>query len=135
MCIKLGGGLSGSLPGDDGSFSNTWILDEYRRPVSGMISAVGFSGQNLVFRNAAKGGWKPLGPERIATSTDGHILREIDGRPALDLYKEYLGDRAKELPLVAFAKMIASLVLVATSLLFYLHHCLIGRMQSIWQSE
>lgn len=97
----IGGGLSGSLPGEDGVFAKTWALDENRRPVSGVISAVGFSGQQLVFRNAAKGGWKSLGPERIATSADGHILREIDGRPALDLYKEYLGERAKELPMVA----------------------------------
>lgn len=99
--VKVGGGLAGSLPEDDGVFSQTWVLDENRRPVSGKICAVGFSGQQLVFRNSAKGGWKSLGPERIATSAEDHILREIDGRPALSLYKEYLGDRAKELPLVA----------------------------------
>lgn len=98
---KVGGGLAGSLPGEDGQFATTWVLDENRRPVSGKVCAVGFSGKQLVFKNSAKGGWNPLGPERIATSAEGHILREIDGRPALDLYKEYLGDMAKELPLIA----------------------------------
>jgi hypothetical protein len=32
------------------------------------------------------------------TKSDGNILYELDGRPALQLYKEYLGDRASGLP-------------------------------------
>jgi hypothetical protein len=40
----------------------------------------------------------PFGPERIITKSEGNILYEIDGQPALDLYKKYLGEKASELP-------------------------------------
>jgi hypothetical protein len=35
--------------------------------------------------------------ERIITKSVGNVY-EIDGQPALNLYKKYLGDRAVELP-------------------------------------
>lgn len=98
---NVGGGLAGTVPGEDGTFGATWVLDENRRPVDGAISALGFSGESLIYRNAARGGWKPLGPERIVTKADAYTLHELDDRPALDLYKEYLGDEANGLPAVA----------------------------------
>jgi len=99
--IGVGGGLAGSMPGADGTFETTWALDENRRPVNGAIAAIGFSGDALIFRNSARGGWKPLGPQRIATSADAFTLNTLDNRPALELYKEYLGDEADGLPAVA----------------------------------
>jgi hypothetical protein len=44
------------------------------------------------------GGWDPFGPERVITKSKNNILYELDGKPALKLYKEYLGDQAKGLP-------------------------------------
>ena len=44
------------------------------------------------------GGWTPFGPERIVTKSQSNILYELDNQPALDLYKKYLGEKAKELP-------------------------------------
>jgi hypothetical protein len=44
------------------------------------------------------GGWDPFGPERRITASHGNVLRELDGAPALDLYKRYLGDHASGLP-------------------------------------
>jgi hypothetical protein len=46
----------------------------------------------------AIGGWDRFGPERRVTKSKGNVLFELDGRPALQLYKEYLGDRASGLP-------------------------------------
>ncbi|WP_415583315.1 FIST signal transduction protein, partial [Flavobacterium frigoris] len=40
----------------------------------------------------------PFGPERVITKSEGNILYEIDGQPALDLYKKYLGEKSNELP-------------------------------------
>ena len=39
-----------------------------------------------------------LGPEREVTRAEGNVLYELDGQPALELYKRYLGDRADGLP-------------------------------------
>jgi hypothetical protein len=34
----------------------------------------------------------------VSSLSRGNILYEIDGQPALDLYKKYLGDKSSELP-------------------------------------
>jgi hypothetical protein len=44
------------------------------------------------------GGWDAFGVERIITRSSGNILYELDGKSALELYKKYLGEQAKELP-------------------------------------
>lgn len=40
----------------------------------------------------------PFGPERIITRSKGNVLYELDGKNALELYKQYLGEHAKGLP-------------------------------------
>ncbi len=44
------------------------------------------------------GGWEPFGPQRIITKSIDNTLFELDGKSALDLYKNYLGEQANELP-------------------------------------
>ncbi len=39
-----------------------------------------------------------LGPRRSITRCEGNVLFELDGAPALDLYKRYLGEEATGLP-------------------------------------
>jgi hypothetical protein len=43
--------------------------------------------RNLRGYFASFGGWIPFGPERVITKSKGNILYEIDGQPALNLYK------------------------------------------------
>src|SRR5690606_51000 len=74
-----------------------WVLHE-GRPQSGVVSAVGLYGDHLRIGHGSKGGWDPFGPRRQVTRSAGNVLYELDGRPALQLYKEYLGDRAEGLP-------------------------------------
>jgi hypothetical protein len=40
----------------------------------------------------------PFGPARKATRCASNVLYELDGEPALDVYKRYLGEHAKDLP-------------------------------------
>jgi hypothetical protein len=47
------------------------------------------------------GGWDIFGPERRVTRARGNVLYELDGKPALALYKEYLGERSSGLPATA----------------------------------
>ncbi|MCB9513867.1 MAG: hypothetical protein H6694_06105 [Candidatus Latescibacteria bacterium] len=37
-------------------------------------------------------GWEPIGEFREITRSAGHIIQEIDGAPALDVYKLYYGE-------------------------------------------
>ncbi len=88
---------SGGLAGDSDRFQKTWILKD-GVPTSNFVSAVGFYGRNVSIRHGSKGGWDIFGPERRVTKSQDNLLFELDGKPALELYKNYLGDRAKELP-------------------------------------
>lgn len=88
---------TGGLAGDGDRFQKTWVID-HRKVMSGRISAVGFYGDHVVIGHGSKGGWDVFGPERLVTRSLGNVLFEIDGQPALDLFKRYLGDFATGLP-------------------------------------
>lgn len=89
--------MTGGLAGDGPRFGRTWVLDR-DGPRPGVVSAVGLVGTALRVGHGSRGGWDPFGPERTVTRSAGNVLYELDGRPALDLYEEYLGERAVGLP-------------------------------------
>jgi hypothetical protein len=89
--------ITGGLAGDGDRFQKTWVID-HGKSVSGRVSAVGFYGDHVVLGHGSKGGWDIFGPERLVTRSLGNVLFEIDGHPALELYKRYLGDLASGLP-------------------------------------
>jgi len=89
--------VTGGLAGDGDRFVRTWVIVD-GMPRSGFASAVGFYGEQIRIGHGSKGGWDIFGPERIVTRSKGNELYELDGRPALELYKEYLGERASGLP-------------------------------------
>lgn len=91
---------TGGLAGDGARFESTWVLHD-NRPEAGYVSAVGLYGDSVRIGHGSQGGWDIFGPERRVTRSDGAVLYELDGRPALALYKEYLGDRAEGLPATA----------------------------------
>ena len=89
--------ISGGLAGDGANFESTWVLHQ-KSPASGHVSAVGFYGSHVRFGNGCQGGWDVFGPERKVTRAEGSRLFEIDGKNALQVYKNYLGELAKDLP-------------------------------------
>ena len=94
--IKQGATVTGGLAGDGERFAKTWVLQD-GKPVSGVIAALGLYG-NVHLGHGSKGGWKPFGPAREVTRAENNILYELAGKPALALYKTYLGDMAEGLP-------------------------------------
>ena len=89
--------VSGGLAGDKDKFEKTWIIEKGILKQS-EVCAVGFYGTNIHFEAASKGGWDSLGLCRTVTKSEDNILYELDGSPALEIYKRYLGEKAKELP-------------------------------------
>jgi hypothetical protein len=89
--------LSGGLAGDAGTFAGTC---QFTPAGAGARTAfiIGFYGASLDIRCAFEGGWKAFGPARKATRAEGNILYELDGEPALAIYKKYLGAYAADLP-------------------------------------
>jgi len=89
--------VTGGLAGDGVDFKKTLIgLDESGE--GGVIVAVGFYSSALKVGYGSLGGWDPFGLERTITKSKDNILYELDNKPALTLYKEYLGDQAAGLP-------------------------------------
>lgn len=94
---KLQVPVTGGLAGDAARFEKTFTgLNEV--PSQGNVIAVGFYGKNMVVGHGSLGGWDEFGHERVITRSDKNVLYEIDHKNALDLYKQYLGDYADELP-------------------------------------
>lgn len=89
--------ITGGLAADGNRFSKTWTLSNSGL-ASGTVCGVGFYGNRIQVRFGSQGGWDIFGPERKVTRSHKNILYELDSKPALDLYKEYLGDRAVGLP-------------------------------------
>lgn len=90
-------GVTGGLSGDGDRFQQTFVLCN-GQVNSGMIAALAFYSDRLRIGYASVGGWSPFGPERVITKSKSNILYELDGEPALKLYKRYLGEDATELP-------------------------------------
>jgi hypothetical protein len=89
--------LSGGLAGDGANFKNTFVLVD-GVPAENAVTAVGFYGEHIQICASADGGWIPFGVERKITKSEANVLFELDGKPALELYKEFLGEQAKKLP-------------------------------------
>ncbi len=89
--------ISGAIAGDGVRFSETLIgLNDL--PSTNQIVAIGFYGQNLKVKTNKCSGFHVFGPQRTVTKSNLNVLEELDGKPALDLYKEYLGHLSSELP-------------------------------------
>ncbi|MGE4352373.1 MAG: FIST signal transduction protein [Bdellovibrionales bacterium] len=89
--------ISGALAADEFQFKKTVTFlsgDLYERDVVG----IGFYGDSICCSNGSEGGWRPFGPARRVTKAVGNVLVELDGKPALQLYKHYLGEKARDLP-------------------------------------
>lgn len=89
--------ITGGLAGDGSQFKKTFVgLGGCVK--SDQLVAVGFYGDGLVVSYSSRGGWEGFGPRRLITRAEGNTLYMLDGQPALDLYKRYLGARAADLP-------------------------------------
>ncbi len=99
MLQQLPPGLSvtGGLAGDGVSFKETLVFAD-NVPSKHTVTAVGMYGPQLRVGFGSLGGWDPFGPERLVTKSKKNVLYELDGRPALSLYKQYLGEHANRLP-------------------------------------
>jgi hypothetical protein len=89
--------LCGGLAGDGPNFGTTYV-GLNAPPAPGRVAAIGLSGHKLNVGHGSSGGWDVFGPQRRITKAKANVLYELDGKPALDLYKRYLGPDAAQLP-------------------------------------
>ncbi len=89
--------LLGGLAGDSGKFVKTAVFYN-DQSYSDHCVGLGFYGDQIDFHHSSQAGFRSFGGVRQITKADDHIVHEIDGQPALKVYKESLGKHAEELP-------------------------------------
>ncbi|BAU44832.1 FIST signal transduction protein [Leptolyngbya sp. O-77] len=82
--------LFGGFAGDQSQFQKTYQF--YGSEVlTDAIPLLLFFG-DLKLGHGVAHGWMPVGAKGNITRTDGHLLQEIDHRPALEFYQRYMND-------------------------------------------
>lgn len=89
--------ITGAFAADDKNFKKTWTIYDGALQ-SNQIIAIGFYGENFQVGSSSQTTGNGFGPERRVTRSKKNVLYELDGQSALTLYKQYLGDIAKDLP-------------------------------------
>ncbi len=92
--------VTGGLVGDGSKFEKT-VVHCNGVPKSNNVALIGFYSDSLHVGYASKGGWKPTDKaehEFVITKSKENVLYELDGRPALEVYKEFLSEKAVDLP-------------------------------------
>jgi hypothetical protein len=89
--------ITGGLAGDQANFIETVVVNNQAGETNKVL-AIGFYGEHLQVGYGSMGGWDSFGVDREVTKSEGNVLYELDGQPALELYKKYLGAHAAELP-------------------------------------
>lgn len=89
--------ITGGLAGDGDRFQETYVCANAPAQ-KGVVAAIGLYGDKITVKHGCAGGWDAFGPERIITKSKSNVLYELDGQPALELYKTYLGEEAENLP-------------------------------------
>lgn len=89
--------ITGGLAADGSDFNKTFIVND-NEIVDKTIVGLGFYGDSFKVGFSSKGGWDSFGIERLVTKSVKNVLYELDGMPALAIYKSFLGEEANNLP-------------------------------------
>lgn len=89
--------ITGGLAADGSDFKHTFVINDTIMQDKQIIG-LGLYGEELKIGYSSKGGWDSFGIERRVTRSHKNILYELDGKPALELYKSFLGTEADNLP-------------------------------------
>ena len=89
--------VSGGLASDKGNFLSTWVIVNGEAKTD-YVSAIGLYGENIRVGYGSHAGWDILGIQKKITKSQNNVVYTIDNKPILDVYKNYLGGKAKDLP-------------------------------------
>jgi hypothetical protein len=94
----------GGASGDDFKFIKTYqYLND--KVYSGAVVGLGLSG-SFKMGIGVKHGWIPISTPMKVTKSSGSVLHELDGQPAINIYKNYFGEEeARQLQEETLAKL------------------------------
>jgi len=95
--------IVGGASGDDFLFKETFQYINDKVLKSSVVGA-GISG-DIPIGVGVRHGWSPIGIPMKATKSNGAVLEELDGKPALSIYEDYFGKKAEEIKREPLARM------------------------------
>ncbi|MDD5237238.1 MAG: FIST N-terminal domain-containing protein, partial [Candidatus Omnitrophica bacterium] len=87
--------IFGAAASDNFNFLKTYLYYNEDIFSDGAIGVL--LGGKLKFGLGVRHGWRPLGKLRRVTKCSGNTIKEIENKPAVELYKEYFAKEAAEL--------------------------------------
>lgn len=87
--VFASGGVASGIPKD-----KTWVLSDHQTDAKKVV-AVAFYGDHIHIGSGCEAGLEKLGLSRKVTKADDRELFALDGKPALSLYKKYLGKQVQ----------------------------------------
>jgi hypothetical protein len=82
--------IFGGFAGDDFKLIRTYVFTGRKVSSQGVL-VLAFDGDRVALDGIASSGWVAVGAEKTVTKAEGNVVHTIDGVPALDVYKDYLG--------------------------------------------
>lgn len=99
--VRAGAGrpipLFGGMAGDDLIMDDTYVFSNDGATEEGVVGLV-LDGDRFQIEGLATSGWQPVGVEKTITRSDGNVVYTIDGKPALDVYRQYLNVEVDDAP-------------------------------------
>ncbi|MDI6782152.1 MAG: FIST N-terminal domain-containing protein [bacterium] len=92
--------IVGGLAGDGFCFKETYQYCN-NQVITGGAASLLITG-DIDVATGVRHGWTSIGCERRVTKVQGNVVYELDGEGVFGIYEDYLGERADELPGVAF---------------------------------
>ncbi|MDD5717385.1 MAG: FIST N-terminal domain-containing protein [Sulfuricurvum sp.] len=94
--------MTGGLAGDGYLFHHTLVIANDTAKQNRAV-AIGFYGDSLSIKSGCGVGWQEFGAERVVTRSEGNVIYEIDHKPVLKFYEDYMGEYINDLPGSALA--------------------------------
>ncbi|MEA2100817.1 MAG: FIST N-terminal domain-containing protein [Campylobacterota bacterium] len=92
--------IAGGMAGDAGLFKNTYILSNDGVFSSGAVG-VAIHSKSLHIKTSYSFNWQEIGKILTVTKAEDNRVYEIDGKTAVDIYAQYLGEEiAQSLPAI-----------------------------------
>jgi len=82
--------LFGGMAGDDLIAEKPLVFTNNKSKDNALLALI-IDEDHIDVRGIATCGWKAIGTTKTVTKSDGNIVYEIDGKPALDMLMKYLG--------------------------------------------
>lgn len=98
--------VAGGSAGDDGNYKQTYQYCN-GKVYSNSVTALSFYGP-LKLAIGVRHGWTPISGTRTVTRASGAVVHEIDNKPAISLYQEFIGEESDKLKEVTLAEIALS---------------------------